>query len=492
MKIHKILIANRGEIAIRIHHTLKRLGFKTAGIYSEEDKNSYHRILLDECYFLGKGSLLDTYLNIDKIIHLAKQNHCDAIHPGYGFLSENDEFSFKCEQENILFIGPSSSKIKLMGDKIRSKEIAKKAGIPTLESITGSIEEIIQSIEKKLIKFPLLIKASAGGGGKGMKILYNDKNLKEELMGSQREAKNYFGNDTIFVEKYIENPRHIEVQILGDTYGNYIHLFERECSIQRRHQKILEEAPSPTLNEEERNVLYNYAIKLAKEIEYTNAGTIEFLYEENTKNFYFLEMNTRIQVEHPVTEMITGIDIVEEQIKIALKEKLSYNQSQISKKGHAIEVRIYAEDPEHQFLPSPGNILTYIEPQIPNIRIDSSIKFPQNISSYFDPMISKVISWGKTREESRTNLLHALKNYIIHGVKTNINYLMDILQNETFIHNRFDTNFCNKFSYKENKEYLEEALISILLYDKLKSKSSTKSVLTNQSIWEYIGKWRNV
>lgn len=494
MKINKVLIANRGEIAIRIHHTLKKMGFKTGGIYSREDDNSYHRFLLDECYYIGDGNLLETYLNIDKIISIAKQYHYDAIHPGYGFLSENYEFALKCEEANILFIGPKSNIIKLMGDKIKSKEIALKSGIPILTGITGSIEDMIDAIEKKHIDFPIIIKASAGGGGKGMKILYDKQNIKEELIASKREAKSYFGNDTIFIEKYIENPRHIEVQILGDHFGNYIHLFERECSIQRRHQKIIEEAPSPTLTEKERNILFDYAIKLAKEIQYTNAGTIEFLFDEQSRNFYFLEMNTRIQVEHPVTELITNIDIVEEQINIALNNPLSYSQKEIYKKGHAIELRIYAEDPENHFLPSPGKILTYIEPEIPNIRIDTAIKFPQNISPHFDPMISKIISWGHTREEARKKLLYALENYIIHGVKTNINYLMEILKSDKFINNHINTNFCKEFPYKENNNLLNEAIISTLIYLEQNHYKEPLNIKENQinNIWKLIGKWSNV
>jgi acetyl/propionyl-CoA carboxylase alpha subunit len=493
MKINKILIANRGEIAIRIHHTLKKMGIKTAGIFSKEDRDSYHRFILDECYDLGDGSLLDTYLNIEKIIEIAKKNHCDAIHPGYGFLSENYRFAERCEEEKLLFVGPSSNTIKLMGDKIRSKNIAKKLGIPVLENITGNTDDIINAIENKVLNFPLLVKASAGGGGKGMKILYNSSNLKEELIASQREAENYFGDGTIFVEKYIENPRHIEVQIMADKFGNCIHLFERECSIQRRHQKIIEEAPSPTLSQEERIKLFDYALRLAKEIEYTNAGTIEFLFEEETRNFYFLEMNTRIQVEHPVTEMITGIDIVNTQIQIALNMPMPYTQNQILLNGHAIEARVYAEDPENDFLPSPGKILTYIEPTISNIRIDSSIKFPQNISSNFDPMISKIIAWGKTREEARINLIHALENYVIHGVKTNIDYLIELLKTEDFKKNHISTNFCKHFRFPDNTMLLDQALISlILMQNQNVNLTQTNHKKYEIDVWQHIGRWSNV
>jgi len=326
-----------------------------------------------------------------------------------------------------------------------------------------------------------------------MKILYNSSNLKEELIASQREAKNYFGDETIFVEKYIENPRHIEVQIMADKFGNCIHLFERECSIQRRHQKIIEEAPSPTLSQEERIKLFDYALRLAKEIEYTNAGTIEFLFEEETRNFYFLEMNTRIQVEHPVTEMITGIDIVNTQIQIALNMPIPYTQNQILLNGHAIEARVYAEDPENDFLPSPGKILTYIEPTISNIRIDSSIKFPQNISSNFDPMISKMIAWGKTREEARINLIHALENYVIHGVKTNIDYLIELLKTEDFKKNHISTNFCKHFRFPDNTMMLDQALISlILMQNQNVNLTQTNHKKYEIDVWQHIGRWSNV
>ncbi len=494
MMIKKVLIANRGEIAIRIHHTLKKLGIKSAGIYSKDDEGSYHRFLLDECYYLGDGTLLQTYLNIEKIIKLAKEHECDAIHPGYGFLSENYEFAQACEKENIIFIGPSSYVIKQMGDKIQSKELAKKIGIPVLENITGTIEEILQKIQQGNLTLPCIIKASAGGGGKGMKILYQTTNIEEELLSSQREAKNYFGNDTIFIEPYLENPRHIEVQVLRDHHNNVLYLFERECSIQRRHQKIIEEAPSPTLSDEEREQLYEYAIKLIEEIQYTNAGTIEFLYDEKKKEFYFLEMNTRIQVEHPTTEMITGLDIVELQILIASKQALPIRQNDIQKNGHAIEVRVYAEDPESNFMPCPGKILTYIEPTLKNIRIDSSIKFPQEISSKFDPLISKMISWGVNREEARILAIHGLQNYIIHGVITNINYLIEVLNSKEFIENHIHTNFCNQFKRIENQAYLKEALLVTALNLKHKKKDKIKfhDEFHHIDIWQHIGRWSNV
>ncbi len=494
MKIKKVLIANRGEIAIRIHHTLKKMGIQSAGIFSKDDEESFHRFILDECYYVGEGTLLQTYLDIEKIIKLAKEHNCDAIHPGYGFLSENYEFSLACENENIIFIGPQSYVIKQMGDKIQSKQIARKIGIPILENITGSTDDILHHIQQKKISFPIIVKASAGGGGKGMKILYDTSNLKDELLASQREAKNYFGDDTIFIEPYLQNPRHIEVQIVRDHYNNSLHLYERECSIQRRHQKIIEEAPSPTISDEERKTLYDYAIRLIEEIDYTNVGTIEFLYDENKKQFYFLEMNTRIQVEHPITEMITGLDIVELQIHIASKKPMALQQKDIQKKGHAIEVRVYAEDPENNFLPSPGRILTYIEPSFNNLRIDSSIKFPMEISSKFDPMISKLISWGANRDEARNLAIHGLKNYIIHGVITNIDYLIDVLSSREFIENQIHTNFCKNFKVIQQDEFLKEALCVTALYLKDKKNDKTKfhDSFKKIDIWKHIGKWSNV
>lgn len=492
-KIKKVLISNRGEIAIRIHYSLKELGISTVGIYSKEDENSYHRFILDESYSLGEGTIFETYLNIDKILSIAKSSKCDAIHPGYGFLSENYLFAKACEEEKIIFIGPDSEIIKLMGDKLLSKQIAKKVNVPVLESIEGNIEEIINKIHKENIKFPLIVKASAGGGGKGMKILYNDQNLKENLESSSREAKNYFGNPTIYLEKYLEAPKHIEVQIIGDHYGNIYHIFERECSIQRRHQKIIEESPSPTLTEDERSILYDYALKIAREIHYKSLGTIEFLYDSG--QFYFLEMNTRIQVEHPVTEMITGLDLVKEQIFIENKEKIDL--SSIKRNGHSIEARIYAEDPEKNFMPSSGKILFYLEPNIPNLRIDTSVKEQILISTFFDPMISKVISWGKDREEARLKLIQGLKDYIILGIQTNLNYLIAILESKEFIKNQFSTNFCEKFLVTKNQKEYDLALIGLEIYKSFQKNSyqSTregKYLKKENSIWNYIGKWSNV
>ncbi len=487
-KIKKILIANRGEIAIRIYFTLRKLNIDAIGIYSEEDKNSYHRYAIP-CIYLGKGNLIETYLNIEKIIEIAKKNHCNAIHPGYGFLSENYLFAKRCEEENIIFIGPSSNSIKLMGDKLLAKSIARKLKIPVLESITGSLDEIQKHIEEQNIKYPLLVKASAGGGGKGMKVISSRENMKDVLESASREALNYFGNPEIYVEKYIENPRHIEVQIVGNK--NPLHLFERECSIQRRHQKIIEEAPSVSLDNERKQILYEYALQIGREIDYQNLGTVEFLYDEETKNFYFLEMNTRIQVEHPVTEMITGLDLVKLQVDV-INENLDLRQENISVIGHSIEARVYAEDPENDFLPSPGRILTYVEPQMSNIRIDSSIKFPSEISSMFDPMISKIISYGRDREEAIRYLIYGLKNYIIHGVKTNINYLVEILESEDFKENKISTNFTKKFNYKDK---ISEELITfaIALHSRNQNQfslSSSNSKLID--VWNYIGNWRNV
>ncbi len=489
MKIKKVLIANRGEIAIRIHHSLKELNIQTVGIYSEEDKESYHRFVLDESYSLGKGNLLETYLNIDRILSIAKKTHSDAIHPGYGFLSENYIFARACEEEQICFLGPKAEVIQLMGDKLRSKEIVKNLNVPILESLTGTVEEIIHKIEESKINFPLLVKASAGGGGKGMKILYNFQNLKENLESSVREAEKYFGDGRIFLEQYLENPKHIEVQIIGDLHGNIFHLFERECSIQRRYQKIIEEAPSPSLNDKDRQILYDYALRIAKKIDYSSLGTVEFLFDSH--QFYFLEMNTRIQVEHPVTEMITGLDLVKEQIRIAEGETINF--CEIQKKGSAIEVRVYAEDPENQFVPSPGKILYYQEPKGLNLRVDSSVQKPTTISSNFDPMISKVISYGKDREEARTRLIQGLKNYVILGIQTNLNYLIDILESEDFIQNRFSTNFCNEFRTKKKEEDYEILMLAIELYKKQKHLFKKEfSQVSENSIWKTIGYWRNV
>ncbi len=486
--IQKILIANRGEIAVRIIKTAKKLGVKTVAVFSDSDNDSWHKELADEAYPLASGDLKDTYLNIDKIISIAKASNADAIHPGYGFLSENAKFALACEQNNLIFIGPTSKVMQQMGNKIEARKIAKEIDIPITESVEGSIDELMKKdIE---ISYPLIVKAAAGGGGKGMKIINSKSELKENLESAFREATNYFGDGTVYIEKYIENPRHIEVQILADNFGNCIHLFERECTIQRRHQKIIEEAPSPTLTEEVRQEITMAAVKIAKHIGYNNVGTIEFLVDQQL-NFYFLEMNTRIQVEHPITEMITGIDIVEEQISVAKGNPLRFIQDDIQRNGHAIECRIYAENPSNNFLPAPGNITLYKAPDMENIRIDSSINRVTAIKSEFDPMIAKLVSWGENREDARSRMLKALDEYYILGIENNISYLKEIHNHPAFIENSLSTSFCNLYTSEiidgindKIKRYPINNIIGGFLLFELIPKS-------NDSLWKQVGFWRD-
>ncbi|MDY0344073.1 MAG: acetyl-CoA carboxylase biotin carboxylase subunit [Lentimicrobium sp.] len=435
----KLLIANRGEIALRIQRTAQRMGIQTVAIYSKYDREAQHVIQANESVMLRGESLAETYLNIDAIIAAAKQTGATAIHPGYGFLSENPLFSEACEREDIVFIGPSADSVRAMGNKIAAREVAVKLGVPVTSGVTGTPDELLK--KHAVVGFPMLIKAAAGGGGKGMRIVRSEPELAAALETTSREALNYFGDGTIYIEKFIEGPRHIEVQVLGDKHGNMVHLFERECSAQRRHQKVVEEAPSPTLTPDVRHKMGESAVKLASSIGYYSAGTIEFLVDKDL-NYYFLEMNTRIQVEHPVTEMTTGIDLVEEQIRIAGGETLRLKQQDLKQTGHAIECRIYAEDPANNFMPSPGFISLYHEPSGLNIRVDSmEIEGSGQIHSFFDPMIGKLIIWGETREEARKRMINALENYVVQGIKTNISFLSAIMQHLAFIDNTITTRY---------------------------------------------------
>ena len=496
--INKILIANRGEIAVRVMKTARKLGIKTVAVYSEIDKDSLHVSFADESHCIGESELSDTYLNIEKIIGIAKKANCDAIHPGYGFMAENSRFVDACNEAGIIFIGPTTNSMKVMGNKIEAREFVSKLDIPMTKGVTGNKETLLEA--SKNIAFPLLLKAAAGGGGKGMRIVYKEADLAEAIEATSREAKSYFGDETVYIEKYIENPRHIEVQIIGDNFGNVIHLFERECSIQRRYQKIIEESPSPTLTPELRIKMGEAAVRIGQEINYNNAGTIEFLVDEDL-NFYFLEMNTRIQVEHPVTEMVCGIDIVEEQIHIAVGNPLRFKQHDIKQNGHAIECRIYAEDPANNFQPSPGKMLLFKEPEIADIRIDTGITKDTEIKSSFDPMICKLIVWNNTREEAANKMLHALNEFVIHGINTNITYLIALLQSDAFIKNRISTKFCDDFTAQiiENLN-AEKAkiptfipLIAYTLYS-LNNKSIQERIhfTDEHNVWNAIGYWRDL
>jgi len=489
--IKKLLIANRGEIAVRIIRTARKMGIRTVAIYSEIDKSSLHHSFADEAYCIGKSELSETYLNIPAIIHIAKSSHCDALHPGYGFLSENPALVKACNEAGIIFVGPEAHVMEVMGNKVEARNFVTSINVPVTRGLSGDAATILGTVNE--IGFPVLVKAAGGGGGKGMRIVNDKESLAGALEAASREAKNYFADGTVYVEKYLAEPRHIEFQILGDNLGNVVHLFERECSIQRRYQKIVEEAPSPTLTPELRSRMGDAAVAIGKAINYSGAGTIEFLVD-NDMSFYFLEMNTRIQVEHPVTELTTGIDIVEEQLYIASGEKLRLNQNDLRQTGHAIECRIYAEDPANNFLPSPGNLSLYQKPAGDFIRVDDAMNKPYQVSSFFDPMIAKLITHGKTREEARFHMIDALANYGIHGIKNNISYLYAIVQNTDFVNNTISTRFCDEHTasllsgiVSERNSVPESLPLAIALASKPEL-PQTKAVA--KTIWNRIGYWR--
>jgi acetyl-CoA carboxylase biotin carboxylase subunit len=492
----KILVANRGEIAVRVIRAAQEMGIKAVAVYSAADKEALHVRRADEAYSLGGDlSLAETYLDINKIVGIAKAAGCQAIHPGYGFLSENSEFVKACDEAGIVFIGPNARAMKLMGNKIESREALKDAGIPMTAGITGDIDTLLK--RAKEIPFPIMIKAAAGGGGKGMRIVHDDSNLAELLESTSREAKSYFGDGTVFIEKYIEEPRHIEIQVLGDNYGHVIHLFERECSIQRRHQKIIEESPSPTLTPEIRKQMGETAVRIAQEIGYNNAGTVEFLVDKNLM-FYFLEMNTRVQVEHPVTEMVTGIDIVKEQILIASGKALGLKQEDIKQNGHAIECRIYAEDPENNFLPSPGKMSYYRQPEGEGIRIDSGIDRATTIESFYDPMICKLVCRGEDRDIARERTTRALDHFIIHGIRTNITYLKYLMGHTSYKANTLSTKFCDEHGndilagIRAEKAKVPDSLPVIAFYLYEFTRGQQEGECESYNVWKHIGYWREV
>lgn len=492
MKVfNKILIANRGEIAARIIRAASEMGIQTVAVYSRPDENALHAQLADEAYFIGEQDLSDSYLNIEKIIDIAKRSGSEAIHPGYGFLSENPKLVAACVESGITFIGPSTRAIQLMGNKVESRAFVTELGTPMTIGATGTIAEL--KAAAKDIPLPILVKAAAGGGGKGMRIVNNLDDLDDTIESTSREAMSYFGDSEVFIEQYIEEPRHIEIQIIGDKHGNVVHLYERECSIQRRYQKIIEESPSPTLDQATREKMGAAAVDIAKAIDYDSAGTIEFLVDKNM-NFYFLEMNTRIQVEHPVTEMVTGIDIVREQIIVAAGNPLSFVQSEIQQNGYSIEARIYAEEPENDFRPAPGDITYYREPQGKNLRIDAALNSATTVHSFFDPMISKLIAFGESREIANERLIQALNHYVINGINTNISFLIEMLNSDAFIQNNISTKFCDdnttslvdSIEAKRNKLDINNIVCAYLVHN-----FNTNKIANPKSVWNNIGYWRN-
>ncbi|MBL4895204.1 MAG: acetyl/propionyl/methylcrotonyl-CoA carboxylase subunit alpha [Emcibacter sp.] len=438
----KILIANRGEIACRVIKTARKMGIKTVAVYSDADADALHVIMADEKVHIGASPASESYLVAEKIIAAAKETGAEAIHPGYGFLSENASFCEKLKAEGIAFIGPEVRAIGVMGDKIESKKFAAKAGVNTVPGSTEIIKDSAHAVKiSGEIGYPVMIKASAGGGGKGMRVAYNDVEAREGFTSATNEAISSFGDDRIFIEKFIEQPRHIEIQVLGDSHGNVIYLGERECSIQRRHQKVIEEAPSPFLDEATRKKMGEQSVALSKEVDYQSAGSVEFIVDKN-RNFYFLEMNTRLQVEHPVTEFITGIDLVEQMILVAYGEKLSMTQEDIKLKGWAMETRVYAEDPLRGFLPSIGRVVKYSPPEeTENVRVDTGIYEGSEISMYYDPMIAKLVTYGEDRDEAILHMRKALDRYYIRGLGNNIAFLADVLNSERFQSGDITTNY---------------------------------------------------
>jgi acetyl-CoA carboxylase biotin carboxylase subunit len=488
----KILVANRGEIALRIMRTCKEMGIKTVAVYSDADRTAMHVKYADEAVNIGPAPSNLSYLNADKIIEAALKTGADGIHPGYGFLSENPEFAEKVTQAGITFIGPSPQAMNMMGDKLSAKEAAKKYQIPMVPGSEGAISNTTEAIEIcKKIGLPVLIKASAGGGGKGMRIVNNENEIEEQIKRATSEALSAFGDGAVFIEKYVNSPRHIEIQILADNFGNTVYLFERECSIQRRHQKVIEEAPSCVLTPQIREAMGKCAVNVAKACNYTGAGTVEFLVDEHL-NFYFLEMNTRLQVEHPVSEMITGIDLVAEQIKIARGEKLSFKQEDLKINGHAIEVRVYAEDPANNFLPDIGILNTYIRPQGPGIRVDDGYEQGMEIPIYYDPMIAKLIVHAPTRQNAIDKMIRAIDEYIIAGVETTLPFCKFVLQHQSFIKGQFDTHFVSKyFSGDKLDNHLEdEALVASLISVIVTQNKQVNQLARANNDIEKVSKWK--
>ena len=431
----RILIANRGEIAARVIRTCKKMGIHTIAVYSEADEGAPHTQLADEAHLIGPAHVAESYLNIQKIIDVAQETGADAIHPGYGLLSENSEFVEEVENADLVFIGPRSEVMELMGDKVRAREIAREAGVPVVPGSDGPVageDEAVAFAEE--FGYPVLVKAAAGGGGIGMKVAKNEKKLRKAVKACVRRGESAFGDGTIYIERYVENPRHIEIQVIADNDGKSLHFFERECSVQRRHQKVIEEAPSPFVAKHEglRQSMARAALALVDQVDYTNAGTLEFIVDKDA-NFYFIEMNTRLQVEHTVTEEITGVDLVEQQIRIAFGESLPMDQDELSIDGHAIECRVYAENPDKMFMPAPGKIGDYSEPATKGVRVDSGVVANFEVTPYYDPMVAKVITHGNDRTEAIKRMRDALENYVIEDLTTNIDMHLEVLRDEDFL-----------------------------------------------------------
>ncbi len=492
----KILIANRGEIACRVMRACREMKIATVAVYSDADRNSMHVRMADEAFHVGEAPSGQSYLRADKILAAAKISGAEAIHPGYGFLSENAEFVRQVQKEGLTFIGPPPEAMEAMGGKMSARKIAIAAGVPVVPGTTEPLSGFDDAKETAArFGYPVMLKASAGGGGKGMRLVMDEGELKNALEASQSEALASFGDDAVYIEKAIVRPRHIEIQVFSDTFGNHVHLGERECSIQRRHQKVIEECPSPINSPELREKMGECAVMVSKAVDYVGAGTVEFLVSDLDKSFYFLEMNTRLQVEHPVTELVTGIDLVREQIRVAWGEKLSFQQSDIHMNGHAIECRIYAEDPENNFLPSPGKITRLRLPQGPGVRDDGGVYEGSEVSIYYDPMISKFAVYGKDREEAIGRMRRALMEYEVGGIKTTLPFFREVLEDEDFIDGRIDTGFIGRFMERRMAvevpvEVRDMALIaSALAYSNRTTSNNTTATNSNKpSRWVLSGR----
>ncbi|MBI3173739.1 MAG: acetyl-CoA carboxylase biotin carboxylase subunit [Chloroflexi bacterium] len=487
----KILIANRGEIAVRIIRACRELGVKSVAVYSEVDKNALHVQMADEAVLLGGAAPRESYLNADRILQAALDTKAEAVHPGYGFLSENASFAAAVDSAKLTFIGPSADSIRAMGDKAESKIRMKAAGVPTVPGFEGleSVDEFRQAAEE--IGYPVLVKAAAGGGGKGMRVVESQADLTESIEGARREALNAFGDERLLIEKYLPNAHHIEFQVFGDQHGNLIHLFERECSVQRRHQKIIEETPSPLLTPELRTQMGAAAVAAAKAVNYFNAGTIEFIVDPNTLKFYFLEMNTRLQVEHPVTELVAGLDLVQWQLRIAAGEPFPFTQSDFRQRGHAIECRVYAEDPAGGFLPSTGRLLQFIEPRGPGIRVDSGFRAGDEVTHFYDPMLAKLIVHAEDREAAIRRMQAALREFVVHGVTTNIDFMGDLLAHEDFHNGQVTTRWVEtKFGWQAGEPTVEALVAAAVVELGQKSQVEGQSVEA-YSPWKVASGFRN-